>query len=387
MNNHSELFLNNHFELLENLLAEPINFKALFQNYSFLRDMAKTPQDPIWHGEGNVWIHTQMVIEKMHELPEFRAENPLNQAILLLSALFHDVEKRSTTQEEWRDGQIRIISPKHAKKGEFTTRAFFYRDLPIPFSIREQICSLVRWHGLPLWILERENPERLLIKISQKVSLKLLAILAKADVLGRICPDQNELLDKIELFIELAKENQCWESAFLFENDLARYHYLNHENSLPNYVPFDDFTFEVHLLSGLPATGKDYFIKKRFNDLPVISLDDIRRTHGLDPSKKEDNGQAIQLGKEACKVLLRQKQSFVFNATNITVELRGKWLDLFHSYGAKTNLYYLETPYQILLKQNKNRAYPVPEQVIEKLLLKLEIPQFNEAHSVYYEVN
>lgn len=387
MNNHSELFLNNHFELLENLLAEPINFKALFNQYSFLRDMAKTPQDPIWHGEGNVWIHTQMVIEKMRELPEFRAENPLNQAILLLSALFHDVEKRSTTQEEWRDGQIRIISPKHAKKGEFTTRAFFYRDLPIPFSIREQICSLVRWHGLPLWILERENPERLLIKISQKVSLKLLAILAKADVLGRICPDQNELLDKIELFIELAKENQCWESAFLFENDLARYHYLNHENSLPNYVPFDDFTFEVHLLSGLPATGKDYFIKKRFNDLPVISLDDIRRAHRLDPSKKEDNGQAIQLGKEACKALLRQKQSFVFNATNITVELRGKWLDLFHSYGAKTNLYYLETPYQILLKQNKNRAYPVPEQVIEKLLLKLEIPQFNEAHSVYYEVN
>lgn len=387
MNNHSELFLNNHFEPLENLLAEPINFKALFNQYSFLRDMAKTPQDPIWHGEGNVWIHTQMVIEKMHELPEFHAENPLNRAILLISALFHDVEKRSTTQEEIQNGQIRIISPKHAKKGEFTTRAFFYRDLPIPFSIREQICSLVRWHGLPLWILERENPERLLIKISQKVSLKLLAILAKADVLGRICPDQNELLDKIELFIELAKENQCWESAFLFENDLARYHYLNHENSLPNYVPFDDFTFEVHLLSGLPATGKDYFIKKRFNDLPVISLDDIRRAHRLDPSKKEDNGQAIQLGKEACKVLLRQKQSFVFNATNITVELRGKWLDLFHSYGAKTNLYYLETPHQILLKQNKNRAYPVPEQVIEKLLLKLEIPQFNEAHSVYYEVN
>ena len=55
-----------------------------------------------------------------------------------------------------------------------------------------------------------------------------LAILAKADALGRICPDTAELLDKIALFQALCKENQSWGASYTFSGSHARYHYLNH---------------------------------------------------------------------------------------------------------------------------------------------------------------
>ncbi len=43
---------------------------------------------------------------------------------------------------------------------------------------------------------------------------------------------------------------------------------------------------------------------------------------------------------------------------------------------------YLEVPYKRLKKQNSNREYPVPLEVIDRLFDKLEIPDFEEGHEV-----
>ena len=72
--------------------------------------------------------------------------------------------------------------------------------------------------------------------------------------------------------------------------------------------------------------------------------------------------------------------SFVFNATNLTRELRGKWTQLFANYRARIHITYLEVPWPQLLAQNKQRAHAVPEDVIRHLLGKLEIPGYDEAH-------
>ena len=92
------------------------------------------------------------------------------------------------------DGVERIISPKHAKKGEYTARQILYKNLPTPFPIREQICKLVRWHGLPLWAIDKDDPRKAVIEVSLEVNTKHLALLARADALGRICQDQADLL-------------------------------------------------------------------------------------------------------------------------------------------------------------------------------------------------
>ncbi len=76
--------------------------------------MAATPQDPVHHAEGNVAVHTQMVLAALQEMPEYAALDEQSREVLWAAALLHDVEKRSTTVT---GEEGRISSPGHAKKG------------------------------------------------------------------------------------------------------------------------------------------------------------------------------------------------------------------------------------------------------------------------------
>ncbi len=66
--------------------------------------------------------------------------------------------------------------------------------------------------------------------------------------------------------------------------------------------------------------------------------------------------------------------------------MRTQWIDLFVSYKARVNLIYIEVPYKDWLKQNSNREHPVPMNVVERMLAKLEVPTLDEAHHVKYGV-
>lgn len=362
---------------------QPINWAELEAHFSWFREMQNVPQDPIWHAEGDVHTHTKMVVKALTQLPEYQALDEQDQHILFAAALMHDIEKRSTTTTEIIDQKSRIVSPRHAKKGESTTRTILYQEIPTPFTIREQITKLVRLHGLPLWAITKTDPAKEVIRASLVVNTQHLAILAKADILGRTCQDQDDILLKIELFKELCKENKCWGHPRAFPTDLARFQYFQKKDGSPDYVPFDDLKFEVIMMSALPGSGKDTYIQKHL-DLPVLSLDDIRRKRNISPKDKKGNGQVIQIAKETAKKFMRKQESFIFNATNLTKDMRNKWIALFNDYHAKITIIYIEVPYQQLIAQNHNRDHKVPEKAVEKMIRKLEIPTLDEAHSVHF---
>lgn len=364
-------------------VGKELDWDDLANSYHWIAEMKGVPQDPIWHAEGDVYIHTKMVTDELTKLSVFNSLPEQDKHIILSAALFHDVEKRSTTTEEEIDGKMRIVSPRHAKKGEFTTRQILYKDINTPFQIREQICKLVRLHGLPLWAISKDNPDKEVIYSSTVVNNRLLATLAKADVLGRTCQDKDEVLMKIELFIELCKDNQCYTSPKKFPSNYGRFLYFNKKDAYIDYTPFDDLICTVTMMCALPGSGKDTYIRNNL-DQPMLSLDDIRRKHKISPKDKKGNGQVIQMAKEKAKEYLRSKTSFVFNATNITKDMRSRWIGLFTDYNARVKIIYIEVPYKTLLKQNANREHKVPQNVIDKLIGKLEIPDFKEAHEVDY---
>jgi predicted kinase len=367
-------------------INEDINWQKIEAEFDWFRDMQGVQQSPIWHAEGDVFIHTKMVINSLLNLPEFQQLSEQEKQIVFTACLLHDVEKRSTTVQEIIDGLETYVSPKHAKKGEFTTRKILYQDIKTPFEIREQICKLVRHHGLPLWAFEKKDPTKEVIKSSLFLNTKLLAIVAKADVLGRICQDQAELLIRIELFEEICRENDCWGNPKQFNSDHGRYFYLNKHDALPEYEPYSNFEFEVIMMCALPGSGKDTYIKENL-DLPMLSLDDIRRENHIDPTDKKKTSLVVQFAKDKVKEYLRAKKSFVFNATNISRNMRGRWLSMFHDYGARVKIIYVEVSFSQLLAQNKKRQYDVPEKIIDKLLNQLEIPSYDEAHEIEYIVN
>ena len=257
--------------------------------------MEGVPQDPVFHAEGDVAVHTRMVLEALQGLEGFQALDEQNQAVLIAAALLHDVEKRSTTQME-PDG--RITSRGHAKKGALTSQRLLFAKHQAPFAIRQQVVGLVRHHGLPLWALEKRDPIPTLLRASLEVDMRLLALLAEADVKGRICEDQEDLLLRVGLFKAFCEEQSCWESMAEFPSQMAKYAFLNGKSSYRDYVPFEKDPFEVILLSGLPGMGKDHFIQTHYQDWPVISLDQLRRDRKVAPSNKKATGQIVQEAKE-----------------------------------------------------------------------------------------
>jgi predicted kinase len=363
-------------------LTKSKDWTYLLQKFDWVKDMESIPQDALHHAEGNVAIHTQMVIEELLNLPEYQSLDEQSKEILWASALMHDIEKRSTTVLE---GNGRITSKNHAKRGEFTAREILYCDIPTPFEIREQIAKLVRYHGLPLWILEKENPQKALLQASLEVNTEWLTMLAKADALGRICQDQADLLYRIELFKELCIENDCWGKPKAFASDLARFEYFSKEDKTPDYQPFEDFKTEVVMLVGLPGSGKDTYIQKHLKDLAVVSLDDFRKELKISPTDAKGNGKVVQLAKESAKTYLRKQIPFVWNATNITRQLREQLIELFVTYKAKVKIVYIEVPFATQQKQNRSREAVVPQAVIERMLSKLEIPQVWEVVEVEYQ--
>lgn len=356
----------------------------LEEQFDWVRVMKEIPQDSIHHAEGNVDVHTRMVLAALEGDVAYQHLSPQDKEILWASALLHDVEKRSTTVTE-EDG--RITSKGHARKGAQTARLILYRDIPTPFSIREQIFGLVKHHSLPLWLLEKRDPLKTVITASLEVNTEWLALLARADVLGRTCHDKADLLYRIDCFAEFCKEHACWGTSRPFASGHARLHYLQKEDAYPDYVPFDHPEPKVVLMSGLPGAGKDTYIRKHFSDLPVISLDDIRQEHGTAATDKTGNGHAIQAAKEKAKEYLRNKKNFVWNATNITRQMRSQLIDLFLTYKAEVQIVYVEVSYAKLHPQNKSREAAIPASALEKLVRKMEVPTLWEAQEVVYHVS
>jgi putative nucleotidyltransferase with HDIG domain len=365
-------------------ISENKDWVYLESRFNWVKRMNEVPQDPIFHAEGHVAIHTQMVIEALAQQQTYQVLTPQEKEILWAAALLHDVEKYTTTITE-SDG--RITSKGHAKKGALKARQILYRDVPAPFAIREQIVGLVRYHGLPLWVFEKSDPIKAIITAGMEVNTAWLALLARADVLGRTCADQQEMLYKIDCFEELCQEQQCWGTARTFATDEARMYYMQHEEVYADYVPFEEPKEEVIMTSGLPGAGKDNFVWRHYRDWPIVSLDDIRVQKGITPTDKSGNGRVIQEAKELARTYLRKRQPFVWNATNITRQMRMQLAELFLTYKMKVKIIYIEVPYAQLLQQNRNREAIVPEMVIERMIDKLEIPAPWEAHTVQFEVS
>ncbi len=357
--------------------------------YQYIEKMRNTPQNPEWHAEGDVWTHTKMVCEALISDEDYRKLSRRKQEILFLAALMHDMGKPKCTVIE--NGVI--TSPYHTATGSKLARTFLWAECGLSGtaeaqSFREAICTLIRYHGAPSHLDGGERSERALIKIASfcelapDFSLEMLQILVRSDMKGRIAKDTIQRVEDVEVVFMLADELGIMKQSYPFPDRVTKHAYLSGRNVSRDYALYDDTWKEVILVSGLPGTGKDTWIAANYPDLPVISLDDIRRKMNISPTDKEKQGLVVAHARELAKALLRENKSFVWNATNVTTQVRGKQLDLFEKYHAYTQIVFLETKLSVEIERNANRKYSVPDTVIFDLLAKTEPPAAYEAHSV-----
>ena len=345
------------------------------EDQSWSQAMADCPQDAEWHAEGDVWTHTKMVCRQLSELQEWPSLTDHDRIVLIFTALFHDAAKPLTSRLDPSTG--RVTSPKHAIKGEHLARGVL-RQLECDLVTREQIAKLVRYHGRPVFLTERVEPTHEVARMSWLVENRLLYLFALADNRGRDPDSLSRPEENLHFWKLQAEELGCFDQPYPFANDHARFTFFRQQEPNLYYVPYEDFCCDVTMVCGLPGSGKDTWLTRNRPELPVLSLDEIRRELGIEPTANQ--GEVVQLASERCRECMRSKTSFAFNATNILKQTRQRWIDLFADYNARIELVYLEPPFDKLLSQNKSRTYAVPEDVIKNLATKYEPPTWTEGH-------
>lgn len=351
-------------------------------------ELAATPQDPTFHAEGDVWLHTRMALAALVDDPGYAALAPAARAIVFAAVLLHDVGKPGSTRHE-PDG--RISSRGHSALGEGLTRVALWRA-GVPFAAREAVCALIRWHQVPFFCIERAPADaaRLIARQSLVVSNRWLALVAAADGRGRRTADpadQQKIVDNCALFAELAAEHGALDGPRRFADAHTRVVWLADDRGgrAADVAAHDDTVAEAVILSGLPAAGKSTWLAAR-PDLAVISLDDLRDQLGVDPA--DGQGVVIAAARDRARVHLRAGTPFAWSATNLSRSLRAGLIDLCRAYRFRTHVVYCEVgPAE---QRRRNRARPaatmVPAAVVERMLRRWTVPTPDEAHQVSYLV-
>lgn len=379
----------------------------------WLHDLEATPQDPQWHSEGNVFIHTEMVLNECYQLLADEAKHiqgPQRQA-LVLAALLHDIAKPVCTGEREIQGVIRIASPGHECKG----RSYLAYRLP-QTNLSEQVIQwtldLVGEHHLPKFLVIKNLSANRYFALARKVPLELLYFLEVADMRGRTCRDRAEQLNIMEEFKMFAQEYGLWQVQNPYEQaakplleqiaDLTdeQKHYVYHcgitdyeqghihqleEAVGKTWERRSHFSHAV-ILCGPSGSGKSTWAGAKFKDYDLVCLDDIRVQINGKRASQKNAGQVMQQAKALWRESLRNKRNVIWDATNLRKDFRTMIADLARDYGALVTLVAFRQSSKTLAKKNAAREHAVPESVLARQLDTTQWPTLDEAHC-YMVVN
>lgn len=158
------------FELLDKM-------GALF---SELKALQGIPQDRLYHPEGDVWTHTMMSLDAMSSLKTGDEKKDL---LLLLAVLCHDLGKAETTQIA--EGKIHSIGHENFLSPTLS----LLQRLSDEKDLIAEIIPLVKEHLAPSQLFKQKAKDSAVRKLSTRVNIGDLVLLAKADNFGRATED------------------------------------------------------------------------------------------------------------------------------------------------------------------------------------------------------
>lgn len=187
----------------------------LLGEFGEIAAMIDCPQDERWHPEGDVWVHTLMVVDEAALLRNDSDDSDDSKdnkdsdddPALMFGALCHDMGKPATTVQG-DDGRWR--SPSHAVAGDQVAQRFLERMRASTHLVRK-VRALTREHLAPAAFYEQDSSDRAWRRLARRMarsgtSLELLSRVARADHLGRTTDEAKQrVFPAGDHFIERAR--------------------------------------------------------------------------------------------------------------------------------------------------------------------------------------
>ena len=174
---------------------------ALIRYFPEIDALRDVQQDPHWHPEGDVYIHTAMVMDAACPL---RNGDRSHDLALMLGALCHDLGKAPTTSFE--DGRWR--SKNHDNAGIPLTEQLLSQILA-PSKLIKQVSALVAHHLKPVSLQKGNAGPAAYRRLARHcgdagISMRQLAEVCEADHRGRTSEDaQDEEISYITSFMNI----------------------------------------------------------------------------------------------------------------------------------------------------------------------------------------
>ena len=149
-----------------------------------LEALVGCPQEPEWHPEGDVWVHTLMVVDQART--RIDDLDRAGRIAVMLGALCHDLGKPPTTAV--LDGRIRSLGHEEAGVPPATSLLDRLNIHSIDnIDVRREVLAITAHHLKPgAWFKVRDEVgDGAFRRLAQKVNMEWLARVAKSDCLGR----------------------------------------------------------------------------------------------------------------------------------------------------------------------------------------------------------
>ncbi len=190
--NHHLLADNEPSQYLDKLINEEV-----FKEYPFhlLYQLQFTKQSPLHHPEGNVWIHTLMVVNEAAKRKNLSKDS----RAFMWASLLHDIGKPSTT----RITKDKITAYNHDKEGARLAYEFlsFLNEDAI---FIEKVCALVEFH-MHILFVAKNMPFANVDKLLQQTDYEEVALLGLCDRLGRGGASIRKEEDNVRSFLNKVK--------------------------------------------------------------------------------------------------------------------------------------------------------------------------------------
>jgi predicted kinase len=351
-------------------------------------------------------VHTKAVTEACIDYVEktFSFVSESVQA-LVLSALFHDIGKGTTTFE--KNGKWHAYG--HEMESEKLTRRILWDE---GYEFREKVCALVRWHMEPLnWMNKKSNFLEGLISMAELFGsvdsdVVYLLLLKLFDIQGSKQEDEKSKerdIDYIYKLISLA-QRMGLDSSF---------GHLPYKYFIDEVYKEDTSKKEINVFTiiGLPGAGKDTFLNhliqtdspftyindKHFRTIPtlkpedtiVLCRDEIRYELGIckkgekvvGNSKQED--EVSKLFNKKALDAAREGKNIVINNINLKRQYREQILRYLSEF--KVNSYYIYIEAETLDLNKERREGQIPDDAFNYMIEHFDWPHPSE-YKVFYKI-